>query len=162
MRLTRFTDYALRVLIYTGLQSESWVTIREISDAYGISKNHLMKVVSLLTRLGYLNARRGPGGGIALASEPSEVNLADVIRDVEDDLELVECFCDGSKCVISPACQLKLVLQQALGAYLDTLRSYTLRDLLEPKNPLCDILKITTTSTSVPTRSEPAAASPEI
>ena len=162
MRLTRFTDYALRVLIYTGLQPEGWVTIREISDAYGISKNHLMKVVSLLTRLGYLNARRGPGGGVALAGEPYEVNLADVIRDVEDDLELVECFCDGSKCVISPACQLKLVLQQALRAYLDTLESYSLQDLLAPKNPLCDILKITTTTTTNQTRLQPKAANPEV
>jgi Rrf2 family nitric oxide-sensitive transcriptional repressor len=142
MRLTRFTDYSLRVMIYAGLQSDKWVTIREISDAYGISRNHLMKVVSLLTRLGYLSARRGPGGGIALAGEPADVNLAEIIRDVEEDLELVECFCEGNKCVISPACQLKQVLQKALKAYLDTLEAVTLKDLLEPKNPLCEILNI--------------------
>ena len=74
MRLTRFTDYSLRVLIYLGLEQDRLVTIRSISDAYAISRNHLMKVVSLLTRMGYLNAQRGPGGGIRLARPPSEIN----------------------------------------------------------------------------------------
>ncbi|MFC1740897.1 RrF2 family transcriptional regulator, partial [Pseudomonadota bacterium] len=89
MKLTRFTDYSLRVLIYLGLKDNGRVTIREISDAYGISRNHLMKVVSLLTRMEYLDARRGPGGGIALARPPAEIVIADVVRDMEDDLNLV-------------------------------------------------------------------------
>ena len=89
MKLTRFTDYSLRVLMHLGLQENSRITIREISESYGISRNHLMKVVSLLTRMGYLDARRGPGGGIALARPASEICLADVIIDMEDDLNMV-------------------------------------------------------------------------
>ena len=88
MKLTRFTDYSMRVLIYLGLHGGR-VTIREISESYGISRNHLMKVVSMLTRMGYLSARRGPGGGIALARPASEICLADVIIDMEDDLNMV-------------------------------------------------------------------------
>jgi len=143
MKLTRFTDYSLRVLIYLGLKDDNRVTIREISDAYGISRNHLMKVVSLLTRKGYLDARRGPGGGIALSRPPGEINLADVVRDMEDDLNLVECFCDEGTCVIKPMCKLKSALNQALVAYLDTLRRYTLLDLLKPRNQLIEVLGMT-------------------
>jgi len=143
MKLTRFTDYSLRVLIYLGLKDNSRVTIREISDAYGISRNHLMKVVSLLTRMGYLDARRGPGGGIALARPPGEIILADVVRDMEDDLNLVECFCEGGECVIKPMCKLKTALSQALAAYLDTLERYTLLDLLRPRNQLAEVLGMT-------------------
>jgi len=143
MKLTRFTDYSLRVLIYLGLKDGERVTIREISDAYGISRNHLMKVVSLLTRMGYLDARRGPGGGIALSRPPVEIILADVVRDMEDDLNLVECFCVGGTCVIKPMCKLKTALNQALAAYLDTLERYTLLDLLKPRNQLVEALGMT-------------------
>lgn len=143
MKLTRFTDYSLRVLIYLGLRDNGRVTIREISDAYGISRNHLMKVVSLLTRMDYLDARRGPGGGIALARPPAEINVADVVRDMEDDLNLVECFCDGGSCVITPMCKLKIALDKALNAYLETLEQYTLRDLLEPRNELTRVFGMT-------------------
>jgi len=143
MRLTRFTDYSLRVLIYLGLRENGRVTIREISDAYGISRNHLMKVVSLLTRMGYLDARRGPGGGIALARPPRDIVIADVVRDMEDDLNLVECFCEGGSCVIQPVCELKKALTKALAAYLETLERYTLLDLIKPKNKLSHALGMT-------------------
>lgn len=140
MKLTRFTDYSLRVLIYLGLHEEGRVTIREISDSYGISRNHLMKVVSLLTRKGYLDARRGPGGGVALARPANEICLADVVMDMEDDLNLVECFCDEGSCVIKPVCQLKNALSMALSAYLKTLRKYTLADLIKPEKELHGLL----------------------
>ena len=143
MKLTRFTDYSLRVLIYLGLKDDGRVTIREISEAYGISRNHLMKVVSLLTRLGYLDARRGPGGGIALARPANEINVANVIRDMEDDLNLVECFCKGGTCIIKPVCELKSILGQALHAYLETLEHYTLSDLLQPEAELSQVLGMT-------------------
>jgi Rrf2 family transcriptional regulator, nitric oxide-sensitive transcriptional repressor len=142
MKLTRFTDYSLRVLMHLGLQENGRITIREISESYGISRNHLMKVVSLLTRMGYLDARRGPGGGIALARPASEICLADVIIDMEDDLNMVECFCADGECIIAPVCELKSVLDQALTAYLDTLRAYTLTDLLISKKKLGRMLGI--------------------
>ena len=143
MKLTRFTDYSLRVLIYLGLKNDGRVTIKEISDAYNISRNHLMKVVSLLTRMGYVDARRGPGGGIALARAANDIVIADVVRDMEDDLNLVECFCEEGSCIIKPVCQLKSVLSQALTAYLDTLEGYTLSDLLRPKTKLVEVLGMT-------------------
>jgi Rrf2 family nitric oxide-sensitive transcriptional repressor len=140
MKLTRFTDYSLRVLMYLGLQDNGRVTIKEISRSYNISRNHLMKVVSMLTRMGYLDARRGPGGGIALARPADEINLAEVVMDMEDDLNLVECFCDGSQCLITPVCELRSVLNQSLNAYIATLKKYTLADLLEPRDKLSQIL----------------------
>lgn len=140
MKLTRFTDYSLRVLMYLGLQDNGRVTIKEISGSYEISRNHLMKVVSMLTRMGYLDARRGPGGGIALARPAQEINLADVVMDMEDDLNLVECFCTGGQCLITPVCELKSVLNQSLNAYIDTLKRYTLADLLEPRDKLSKLL----------------------
>ena len=144
MKLTRFTDYSLRVLIYLGLKEDGRVTIREISEAYGISRNHLMKVVSLLTRMGYLDARRGPGGGIALARPAAEIVVANVVRDMEDDLNLVECFCEEGSCIIKPMCNLKTALNLALAAYLNTLERYTLLDLLNPRTELTQVLGMET------------------
>ena len=142
MTLTRFTDYALRVLIYVGLQGGHRVTIREISDAYGISRNHLMKVVSNLTRLGYLEARRGPGGGISLARTASAISVADVVNDMEEDMHLVTCFRKDGICTIDPACHLKIALAKALSAFIQTLESYSLQDLLQPQVELKRLLKI--------------------
>ena len=140
MKFTRFTDYALRVLIYLGLRNDGRVTIREIAEAYDISRNHLMKVVSNLTRMGYLDARRGPGGGISLARPPGEINLADVIRNMEQELYPVSCFSEPGLCVIKPVCRLRDVLAEALAAYLDSLEKYTLQDLLEPRKELGRLL----------------------
>lgn len=142
MRLTRFSDYALRVLIYTGLEQGRRVTIRSISDAYGISRNHLMKVVSQLTRLGYLQAQRGPGGGIMLARSPAQIKLVDVIRDTEEDLAMVECFVPEGQCTISPACRLQHIIVEALDAFMKTLSHYTLEDLLDPTADLARLLDI--------------------
>lgn len=142
MKLTRFTDFSLRVLIYLGLEDRQRVTIREISDAYDISRNHLMKVVSNLTRLGYLEARRGPGGGLKLARPAADINLARVITDIEEDMHLVECFCESGRCAIKPVCRLRDALERALAAYLAELERYTLQDLLEPKAELSRLLGI--------------------
>jgi Rrf2 family nitric oxide-sensitive transcriptional repressor len=132
----------MRVLIYLALRTGGWVTIRQISDSYGISRNHLMKVVSVLTRLGYVAARRGPGGGIKLARPADEIRLADVIQDMEDDMDLVECFCSDGQCAITARCQLKVILCEALAAYLERLESYTVQDLVEPREALEELLDI--------------------
>lgn len=142
MRLTRFTDYSLRVLIYLGLQGDQRVTILEISKAYNISRNHLMKVVSNLTGHGYVAAYRGPGGGLVLARPASEINLAAVILDIEEDLNLVECFCPQGRCVITSACQLSILLHQAFQAYMQILQAHTLQDLLQPAPVLENMLGI--------------------
>jgi len=146
MKFTRFTDYALRVLIYLGLRDDGRVTIREIAEAYDISRNHLMKVVSNLTRMGYLDARRGPGGGISLARPAADINLAEVIRSMEQELYPVSCFSEPGLCVIKPVCRLRDALAEALEAYLDSLEKYSLQDLLEPRNELSSRLKIPVTA----------------
>jgi Rrf2 family nitric oxide-sensitive transcriptional repressor len=142
MRLTRFTDYALRVLIFVGLRGDTRVTIREISEAFDISRHHLMKVVSDLVRLGYLQAQRGPGGGIKLARPASEIGIADVVLDMEEDMNIVSCFAGEGLCVIQPACRLRDALKEALAAYIGTLEAYKLQDLIAPRKTLTRLLRI--------------------
>jgi len=142
MQLTRFTDYSLRVLIYLGIRQEEWVTIRQISDAYGISRNHLMKVVSFLTSKGYVASQRGPGGGIRLSARPADISLAEVVVDAEGDMRLVECFREDANCVLTPSCRLKGVLAGALQAFLDSLNQHSLADIIEPRDELARLLGI--------------------
>jgi len=125
MRLTRYTDYALRVLIYLGARPDALCSIAEISRAYDISQNHLMKVVNDLVNAGYLASARGRFGGIKLAKLPEEINVGAVIRHTEDGFDLVDC----GDCVIAPACGLTGALRQALAAFLAVLDGYTLADL---------------------------------
>lgn len=142
MRLTLYTDFSLRILIYLGAkQREELTTIQDISNAYGISKNHLMKVSHELGKAGYIETVRGRGGGIRLALKPEEINIGEVVRRMEDDFYLVECFNpSGGSCPISPVCGLKGVLGRALQAYLQVLSEYTLQDLLINRDDLRAIL----------------------
>src|SRR5690606_40395309 len=117
MRITRYTDYALRVLMYLGLKQQEWVTIREIADHYGISKNHLMKVVQQLGADGYLQSVPGKGGGVRLQAAAERINIGRLVRRFEQDSALVDCFASSSNCAISPACQLKQALARALEAF---------------------------------------------
>lgn len=148
VRLTVYTDYSLRTLMYLGVRGrENLVTIQEIADAYQISKNHLMKVTHDLGKHGYIETIRGRGGGIRLALEPEQINIGDVVRKTEDDFHLVECFNpEGNLCKISPECRLKFALQQALKAYLSVLDTYTLADVLVSKDILSELFGITQTS----------------
>lgn len=130
MRLTNFTDYALRVLMYAGTHGDRLVTIEETAEAYGISRAHLMKIVNLLTRAGYLRAVRGHSGGLALARRPSKIQLGEVMRATEPDFALVECFIADNHCRITPRWRMRGALQEALGALWQTLDRYTLADLL--------------------------------
>ncbi|MDP4001948.1 Rrf2 family transcriptional regulator [Methylobacterium sp. NEAU K] len=129
MRLTRYTDYALRTLIYVGLHEPGQSSIAEIARAYGISENHLTKVVHQLGRLGLIRTIRGRGGGLRLAKPPAEIVIGAVVRQTEDDLALVECF-DNGACAITAPCRLRRALGEALAAFLAVLDSYTLADLI--------------------------------
>lgn len=142
MRMTMYTDFSLRVLIYLGAKNKGDLsTIKDISEAYGISKNHLMKVTYDLGKLGYIETIRGRGGGIRLAMEPEEINIGQVVRKTEDDFHLVECFdCQTNRCVITPACGLRRALNRALKAYLTVLDEYTLADFLNNKDVLANLL----------------------
>ncbi len=130
MKLTDYTDYSLRVLIYAAVHPNEPITIQQISDAFGIPKNHLVKIVQNLGHKGFLLTMRGRSGGIRLGRPAAQINLKDVVCATEPDFGMVECFRDGNRCVITQACGLTGVLQQALEAYLDVLDGYTLQDLV--------------------------------
>jgi Rrf2 family transcriptional regulator, nitric oxide-sensitive transcriptional repressor len=130
MRLTNFSDYALRVLLFAAARPDQLITIEETAKVYGISKAHLMKVVNQLTRSGYLKAVRGRSGGLALAMRPNRIRLGDVVRETEPDFAMVECFGSDNHCRITPRCKLRGVLREALGAFMATLDGYTLADLV--------------------------------
>jgi Rrf2 family transcriptional regulator, nitric oxide-sensitive transcriptional repressor len=135
MRLTTYTDYAMRVLIFVAAKGEGKATIQEIAHSYGISKNHLMKVVQELHQKGYLRATRGKYGGLSLGRRPEEINLGHLVREVEKDFTIAECFAADNGCVITPACCLQALLARALAAFLAVLDDYTLADILAEASP---------------------------
>ena len=135
MQLTRFSDYALRVLMFAQGAGGQLVTIEEMADAYDISRAHLMKVVNALTRAGYLSAVRGRNGGLRLAVRAEKINLGDVFRATEPDFALVECFAIKDQCVITKCCKLQGVLEEALEAFLAVLDEHTLESIaLRPRD----------------------------
>jgi Rrf2 family nitric oxide-sensitive transcriptional repressor len=144
MRLTQHTDYSLRVLMYLALQGDERSTIAEITEAYGISRNHLMKVVQKLSRMGYVDSTRGSKGGLRLNRAPENIHLGQVVKDMEPDLGLVECFRTELSCVIEPACVLPAIMDRALEAFMAELDKKTVADLVgkESANSLVRILKI--------------------
>lgn len=141
MRLNVSTDYSLRVLIYLASRDEDLATIAEISAAFDISENHLVKVVHLLGKAGFLSNTRGRGGGIRLALPPGEINLGDVIRAVEPAPRPAECFDPGTNtCSIARVCRLQRVLEDAVDAFHSVLDQYTLADLVTNRSRLARIL----------------------
>ena len=137
MRLTRYTDYALRVLLYLGARPDRLCSIGEIARAYAISQNHLMKVVSELASAGYVASARGRGGGVRLARPAPEINVGAVVRRTEESFELADC----SSCVIAPACGLRCLFKEATDAFLSVLDSRTLADLLAERRGLPALLE---------------------
>jgi len=129
MRLTTFSDYALRVLMYAAAAGDRLITIEETAKVYGISRAHLMKVVNILTRTGFVRGVRGRSGGFTLAKPPAAINLGAVMRATEPDFALVECFAAGNECLITRQCRLPGVLNEALSAFVGTLDRYTLADI---------------------------------
>ena len=139
MKLTQYTDYSLRVLMYLAQQKKQ-SQIEEIANFYGISKNHLTKIVHQLVKLGYLKSVRGRNGGITLNLSPEDINIGTLVRQTEEHFELVECFnMETNTCPIALNCGLKGALHHALNEYLKTLDQYTLSDIV-PKNNLKDTL----------------------
>ncbi len=137
MRLTVFSDYTLRVLMYLALDRTRLATIPEIADAYGISQNHLMKVVHQLARAGIVESVRGKGGGIRLGRAPEDIRLGDVVRASEGSAPIVECLShEPHTCRIAAPCRLKGILVSAFDALYDSLDEHTLADLVEKPRAL--------------------------
>ena len=134
MRLTSMTDYALRLLMYLAQQPGRLCTIAEIAAAHGISEAHLMKITHQLALAGWIETVRGKGGGMRLTLAPADVNLGEVVRSMESDFQLVECFGPANTCVITRQCRLTSVLQGALDAFMAHLDAHTLADL-SPVSP---------------------------
>ncbi|CAN6960413.1 Rrf2 family transcriptional regulator [Psychrobacter sp. GW64-MNA-CIBAN-0177] len=168
MRLTNYSDYALRSLIYLAVKPDQYslANISDIANSYNISKSHLTKIIHQLGQLGYIDSVRGKNGGIRLACAPKDINLGVLIKQIEPDFALVECFAthlpNGERqahakglpitlidesapiskvgCVISPVCQLKGVFFEALTAFIAVLERYTLADVMNNEAELAALL----------------------
>lgn len=131
MYLTQHTDYGLRVLIYAAANEGALVNIGTIAETYGISKSHLMKVVTALVKGGFLVGVRGKGGGLKLAAPADQINIGAVVRHLEP-VQLVECMGSSQNCLLAPSCRLAGILNGAAAAFFQHLDGFTLADLLNP------------------------------
>ena len=130
MQLTRHTDYGLRILIYLALLPEGQLaSVDEISQAYDVSRNNLNKIVHKLGKEGYIETKRGKGGGFSLKRQPTDINIGEVVLLLENTMKVVDC--DSPMCRILPACRLQGILQEATSSFVSTLKGYTLADLLQ-------------------------------
>lgn len=130
MQLTRYTDYAIRVLLHVGARDEgARSSVTEIAQVYGISKDHLKKVVQDLSQTGLLTAVRGRNGGLQLGRPADQITIGEIVRRTETGFELVDC----SSCIVAPACTLPRILREALQAFMSVLDRYTLADILSRK-----------------------------
>ncbi len=137
MQLTLYTDYTLRVLIYLAMHRGRTVTITEVAQYYGISRNHLVKVVHNLSTLGYIQTARGKGGGIRLDADPARVSIGEVVRKVEPHFDIVECFnSKAPKCTVEPLCALKNALWDAKNQFLAALDGITLSKAVRQDGPI--------------------------
>ncbi|MGI9280565.1 MAG: Rrf2 family transcriptional regulator [Endozoicomonas sp.] len=141
MKLTKHTDYALRILIYSALQPQDrLISIQEVTDVYELSRNHVMKIVQRLGQEGYLSTVRGKGGGFRMGRSAENINLGVAVRMMESTIVLVDC--DEPVCRISTSCRLKGVLADAMSAFMAVLDSYTLADLIKNRNELSGLLAV--------------------
>ena len=146
MEISQFTDYSLRVLLYISARDDGLTSVKDVADAFDISRNHLVKVVHNLSKLGYLKTFRGRHGGIALAKSAEDVGIGELVRTTEN-LALVECFPQGrGKCCIAGVCELQLVFGKALQAFLAELDKVSLADLMNGKHLMLRRLGISKTS----------------
>ncbi|MDM3871162.1 Rrf2 family transcriptional regulator [Porticoccus sp. W117] len=141
MHLTRFTDYGLRVLMYAALQPQGEkARIAEVSQVFGISRNHVMKIVNRLANEGWLATSRGKGGGFQLGQHTEKIGVGAVVRTLEESLEIVDC--EGDSCPIITCCRLKSALNSAREAFLGELDNYTLADLVSSPRRLKQVLQL--------------------
>jgi len=141
MRLTDYTDYTLRVLMFCALHPERSVTIAELAKSHAVSKNHLMKIVNDLARQGLLQTTRGRGGGLRLLKPAADIRIGDVVRQTETDFRLVECFdASHNACTLVAHCQLKQVFKTALQSYMAELDKVTLADITRSARPAAQLL----------------------
>ena len=142
MQLTQFTDYSLRALIYIALRKES-CTIKDITETYGISNNHMIKIIHNLSKLGLIKTTRGKNGGILMATQPETINLGQLISQLEPHFDLVPCFNKlKANCCIAPVCKLKGILHEAQATFMGILKRYTLADVLYNKSELSVLLSV--------------------
>lgn len=137
MQLTRFTDYSLRTLMYLVAHAEEKSSVKEISEYYGISRNHLVKVVHRLSQLGYIKTTKGKGGGIQIVKSAKKLKLGDLISELEPNMSMVECFDPQTNtCRITNTCQLKHCLFEATQNFVKTMNKYSLEDMVKNKELL--------------------------
>jgi Rrf2 family nitric oxide-sensitive transcriptional repressor len=160
MRLTAFTDYALRTLTYLALRPDRLSTIAEIASSYRISANHLMKVVQQQAQAGNVVTLRGQHGGLRLARPAAEITIGSVVRQTEPDLQLVNCFGAQDCCAIQSDCRLAGMLREALQAFLAVLDRYTLADLVARPAALAELLGLGTDPEQEPEASAMLSATP--
>ncbi len=147
MQLTLYTDYSLRVLVHLSLNEEA-LTINEIAEFYGISRNHLVKVVHNLAQKGFVHTTRGKGGGIRLAVPADKISVGEVIRHTEPNFHLVECFNPtATSCAAVPFCKLKSILGEAANSFLSVLDGYTIMDLVENRDQIITLFRLPDPST---------------
>ena len=140
MQLTSFTDYGLRALIYmASLPDDQMTNISQVTEVYGVSRNHMVKIINQLRRAGLVTAVRGKNGGIKLGKPAQTIRIGDVVRELEP-LSLVNC--DSDFCHITPACRLKHVLHTAVEHFLDELNQYTLADMVKDNSTLYKLLLV--------------------
>ena len=131
MRLTRYTDFAIRTMLYLAAHEDRLCSIGEIAESYGISQNHLMKVASDLAGSGYVQSLRGRGGGLRLARPASEINIGEMVRHTEGQVDLVGC---GS-CALAPACGMVCAFKNAVEGFFARLETYSLADIMSNGRP---------------------------
>ncbi len=141
MRLSAFTDFGLRTLIYlASLEEKRLSSVGEVSSVYQVSQSHMVKVIGQLAKLGYVQTIRGKNGGIRLGMTPGMINIGEVIEQLENHLDGVDCL--STDCQLLPCCELKKALTEGMKAFTDTMRKYTLEDLTANKHDLIPLLRV--------------------
>ncbi len=143
MKLTAFTDYSLRTLMYLAVHPDRLCTTKEIAEQFQVSQNHMGKVAYQLSKCGYVETQKGKNGGMKLAQPPATINLGEAVRNLEPDFHLVECFNQSeNKCKITSACKFKSILFDAQAAFFKTLDGYTLAQITDNEVDLLSALSL--------------------